>query len=425
MWSVRIFSLNCDVRRHCITYTAKKAGASAAAAAKRATNTTAFRRPRTRWSWLWLWPAARPQPPPTSHAQRPRGAGAAIVVLKRPYEARAVDLHAIRRDDAGRHTIVAKQLVDDGAAAPARAVDLALDDVAHRKARRRRLRPQILGRGNARVEAARQRGAVQILADKHELRAPRLAVGPLLRKRALKVHVHRVEHERLLRVRDREHALHPKNVGALLAEQPLQPRVGEFQVELARRHAPHVARGALVERDARDRRVVLRRRRVDVEELRARLQRAIEVEAADAEDRVDVDLRVTAALQRRDGVDLAQPRLDAHEVGVAHEVGLVEQQPVGERHLRRRLVDDARRLLLVEVLLDVRRVDQGDDAVEPRKLLDRLVDKEGRRHRRRVGHSRRLDDDRVEHQLAGAHARAEPLRKFDEVLAHRAADAAV
>ena len=37
------------------------------------------------------------------------------------------------------------------------------------------------------------------------------------------------------------------------------------------------------------------------------------------------------------------------------------------------LVDDALGLLLVEVLLDVLGVDERDDAVEPRKLFDRLV----------------------------------------------------
>ena len=46
-------------------------------------------------------------------------------------------------------------------------------------------------------------------------------------------------------------------------------------------------------------------------------------------------------------------------------------------------LDGAVGLLVVEVLLDVLRVDQGDDAVEPRKRLDRVVDEEGLRDRTR------------------------------------------
>ena len=49
-------------------------------------------------------------------------------------------------------------------------------------------------------------------------------------------------------------------------------------------------------------------------------------------------------------------------------------------------------------------IDQRDDAVQPRKLLDLLVHKKGLRHGRRVGHPSGLDDDPVEVELAGLDA---------------------
>ena len=125
--------------------------------------------------------------------------------------------------------------------------------------------------------------------------------------------------------------------------------------------------------------------------------------------RVGRHLRLRRAQDRRELVDLLEPRLDARELLLGHEVGLVEQQPVGERHLLDRLVLGALGLLLVEVLLDVLRVDERHDAVEPRELLHLVVDEEGLRHRRRVGHPRRLDDDAVER---GARPRARARQSF-------------
>jgi hypothetical protein len=78
-------------------------------------------------------------------------------------------------------------------------------------------------------------------------------------------------------------------------------------------------------------------------------------------------------------VDGAQALLDAVEVLRRHEVRLVEQQAVGERHLLHRLVLHPLRLLLVQVLLDVLGIHQRDDAVQPREPLHVVVNEEGLR----------------------------------------------
>eukprot|EP00964_Phaeocystis_antarctica_P139794 scaffold104599_cov62-Phaeocystis_antarctica.AAC.1 len=75
--------------------------------------------------------------------------------------------------------------------------------------------------------------------------------------------------------------------------------------------------------------------------------------------------------------------------------------------------------------LDVQRVDEGDYAVEPREGLDLWVDQEGRGHRCGVGHAGRLDHDGIQLELAGLRPRRELVDDRDQVLAHRAADAAV
>jgi hypothetical protein len=65
-------------------------------------------------------------------------------------------------------------------------------------------------------------------------------------------------------------------------------------------------------------------------------------------------------------------------------------------------------------------VDDSHDTVELERALERIVQPEARRHRARVGHPRRLDQNVVEafhlHKL---------LHALDEVIAHCAAHAAV
>ena len=112
------------------------------------------------------------------------------------------------------------------------------------------------------------------------------------------------------------------------------------------------------------------------------------------------------------------PRMRAFDLGELvrrHEVGLVDQDHVGEGDL----VLGFRRVL--EPVLEPLGVGDRDDRVEPRPAPDILVDEEGLRHRRRVGEAGGLDDDGVELALAPH----QPVEDAHQVAAHGAADAAV
>jgi hypothetical protein len=144
-------------------------------------------------------------------------------------------------------------------------------------------------------------------------------------------------------------------------------------------------------------------------------QRALQVEGAHAEHGVDGDIGVARTEHARGGVDGAHPAFDALQRRLVHEVGLVEQDDVGESDLL------ARFLHLVEVTLHVARIDQRDDGVERELVLEVVIEKKGLRHRARISHAGGLDDDVVE-AVAALEQLAEDAQ---QVAAHRAADAAV
>ena len=104
---------------------------------------------------------------------------------------------------------------------------------------------------------------------------------------------------------------------------------------ISRQHRAQVARRSLVEAHASHGAVVLGGRCGGIEQPRAGLECALEIEAIDVEDVVDGDLRALAAAQRRDVVDAPQARFHAREVLRGDQVDLVEEQPVGEGHLGR------------------------------------------------------------------------------------------
>ena len=127
-----------------------------------------------------------------------------------------------------------------------------------------------------------------------------------------------------------------------------------------------------------------------LEEGRVHRQRAIEVEGADAEHLVDRHIGIAGSEHLGGGIDGAHPTLDALEFGGCHQVGLVEQDHVGEGDLFAGFIH------LVEVLLDVARIDDGHDGVEHELLLEVVVQEEGLRDRAGIGHPGGLDDDVVE-----------------------------
>ena len=117
----------------------------------------------------------------------------------------------------------------------------------------------------------------------------------------------------------------------------------------------------------------------------------------------------------RHRIDAVDTALQGVEIRRRDEVGLVEQDDVGERDLLHRFV------VPVELLVQVRRIEHGDDRVEPERLFHLVVGEKGLRHRRRVGETRGLDQDAIELVLP----LQQPAENADEVTAHAAADAAV
>ena len=145
-----------------------------------------------------------------------------------------------------------------------------------------------------------------------------------------------------------------------------------------------------------------------------------QLERLDAEDGVEVDLGVA---RHGDLGPLVEPRdalADPLDVGGVDQVDLVDDDAVGADDLVHGLVVDAVVADVVEVLLDVLGVDEGDDGVERDLLEHGIVEEEGLGDRHRVGEPAGLDQDVVDtvDELAD---------HVEQVRAHRrdAADAAV
>jgi hypothetical protein len=152
-----------------------------------------------------------------------------------------------------------------------------------------------------------------------------------------------------------------------------------------------------------------------LEEGRLDVEDAVEVEGIAAEHLRDVDLGALGAVQAGIGVDGADARLDLAQLGGRHQVGLVDQDHVGEGDL----VLDLGRVL--EPLVEPLGVGDRDHGVELGLGADLLVHEEGLRHRRGVGEPGGLDDDGVELAFSSDEA----VDDAHQVAAHGAADAAV
>ena len=81
-----------------------------------------------------------------------------------------------------------------------------------------------------------------------------------------------------------------------------------------------------------------------------------EIERTDAENLAEVDLGVARTHDLRGGVHAAHARLERAEMRLVDQVGLVENDAVGRHDLVDRLVVDAVKRVVVEVLADVLRV---------------------------------------------------------------------
>ena len=152
-----------------------------------------------------------------------------------------------------------------------------------------------------------------------------------------------------------------------------------------------------------------------LEEGGATLERLVQVEGAEVEDRIDGNVRPLTAHDARHSVHVSEPSLEPVERLAVDQVRLVEHENVGKRDLLRAFVAAA------ELLIDVGCIDERDDPVKRVRRANLVV------------HEKRLSDWTGIGQPGGLHqhivelvaALVEIVEYPNQISAHRAADAAV
>ena len=152
-----------------------------------------------------------------------------------------------------------------------------------------------------------------------------------------------------------------------------------------------------------------------LEEGRVDCERTLQIEGADVQNSIDRYIGITRAEYAGRAVDGAHPSFDALEFGLANEIGFIEQDHVGKRHLLAGFIH------LFEMFLDVSRIDYGDDRIEQKLLLEVIVKEKRLRHGAGVGHAGSLHDDVIE-LVAALEQLPEDAQ---QVTAYGAADATV
>src|SRR5262245_9811800 len=274
----------------------------------------------------------------------------------------------------------------------------------------------------------------QLAADEDDAAFALLARLPRALVVAVENHVHALEHEALVVVLERQDALAAQNARPLRLHEVLHP--GEELVRVERlvgleRDRLHlfvviVLQAAVVAMRvavimvmamvvAVTMVVIVMMVTAVAEEFRLDLHDAVEIEGVTPQHLRQGDLTALGLVQPGVGVDAADARLHLAERVGLDQVGLVEQDDVGERDLVLRL----RRVL--EALLQPFGVSDRDHRVELGLAADIVVHEEGLCHRRGIREPRGLDDDGVELALP-AHQSVDDAH---QVAAHGAAHAAV
>src|SRR5215470_4819984 len=268
----------------------------------------------------------------------------------------------------------------------------------------------------------------QLAADEDDAAFAFLARLPRALVVAIENHVHALEHEALVIVLERQDALAAQNVRPLDLHELLHP--GEKLVgverlvglERDRLHLfvvivfqPAVVMVRMIMIMSMIVIVIVVMMTTVAEEFRLELHDAVEIESITPEHLRQRNPAALGLVQLGVGVDPADARLHfAERVGL-DQIGLVEQDDVGERDL----ILCLRRVL--EAVLQPFGVGDRDHRVEPGVAADIVVHEERLRHRRGIREPSGLDDDGVELALP-AH---QPVDDAHEVAAHGAADAAV
>src|SRR4051812_10419670 len=273
----------------------------------------------------------------------------------------------------------------------------------------------------------------QLAADEDEAALALLAGLPRPLVIAVENHVHALEHEALVVILEGEDALAAQNARPLLLHQVLHP--GEELVRVERLVGPDrdrlhlfvvivfqaativVMMSVIVVVTMIMVMVMIVRVSVPValQELGLDLQDAVEVERVAAEDLGQRDPATLGPVHLGIRVDPADSRLHLAQFIGRDQIGLVEQDDVGERDL----VLGLRRIL--EPLQQPFGIGDRHHGVKLGLAADVLVHEEGLRDRGGIGEPGGLDDDGVELALAPH----QPVDDAHEVAAHGAADAAV
>ena len=152
-----------------------------------------------------------------------------------------------------------------------------------------------------------------------------------------------------------------------------------------------------------------------VEEMRIELQHAVEIERAAIKNGVECHLRPRRLVNGAVGVELADGQLDLAQFVRTDQIGLVENDDIGEGHL----ILGLRRI--AETLEEELGVDQRHHGIEAGILAHLVIHEERLGHRHRIGETGGLDQNGIE----GATPLDQVFDDTDQIAAHRAADAAV
>src|SRR6476620_2187487 len=252
------------------------------------------------------------------------------------------------------------------------------------------------------------------------IRAPRSLVV------AVENHVHALKHEALGIVLERKDSLAPQNVRAVLRDEILNPRkelVGIERLVGLQRNRLHLLVMVVLQAIAMMMVVMMIMAVfvmmvmivvaiIGVEERRLNLENTIEIEGIAAEDFADVDLGAFGAMQPRVRIEPADPRLEFDQFVRRHQVGLVDQDDIGEGDL----------VLCFRCVLETIRQPLGVcdryDRVQLEPRTDSLVREECMCDRRRICKPGRLHDDFGDFSFSPHQSVDDPL----DVASHGAAD---
>ena len=158
-----------------------------------------------------------------------------------------------------------------------------------------------------------------------------------------------------------------------------------------------------------------------VKEFRIHFEGSLEVKGADVDEFIRVNDAVLGPGDGSEGVDGLDTGLNLSQPVLVNKVNFVEHDAVGEGQLFDGFVLNALGFFFVQMLNDVFRINNGDDAVEVVALSHPLVDEERLCDRGRIGQAGGFDENAVEILDAVVHV----VKGLGQIATNRTTDAAV